>query len=378
MTRSYATTQSRGRLYREADKLPFLSPFAIDRSQVIESTAFRRLEYKTQVFIYNEGDHYRNRLTHSLEAAQISRIIAKALGINEDLAETLALAHDLGHAPFGHAGEEALNSNMEKYGLQFDHNSHAIKLITKLEQRHPQFDGLNLTWETIEGLAKHNGPISSLHPNDPIFLYNQKHNLDLDRYPSLEAQVASIADDIAYNNHDIDDGFRAGLISIDDLEEIGFIGDNIERLKKEFPTSECYKIVHEAIRLVKNKMINDVITQTQINIQKYKIKTDIDIRSIDKKIAEFSPEMENYHQAIKLFLSSKVYKSKSVKIGTNRGQDIIKELFALYIRDPVRLPRNWYDKVKLDEKNLVTHICDFIACMSDKYAIKTYNYFSSM
>lgn len=371
--------QSKGRLHAEVNKLPFLSAFAFDRQQVIESTAFRRLEYKTQVFIYNEGDHYRNRLTHSLEAAQVSRIIATGLEINSDLSETITLAHDLGHAPFGHAGERALDDEMKKYGLRFNHNSHTIKLITSLEQRHPQFDGLNLTWETIEGIAKHNGPIDILDPQDPIYIYNDQHNLDLKRYSSLEAQVAAISDDIAYNNHDIDDGFRAGLLLLKDLEELNQIGEIIKALKLKYSKIENNKILHEALQILKIKMIKDVVEQTKCNILEYNIKTIEDVRSFTRPVVEFSKEMESYHQEIKQFLANRVYKASSVKLNTNKGEEIIKDLFQLYCEDPSKLPKNWSKQFKNSEAdNIHVLVCDFIACMSDKYAIKTHNYFSSM
>jgi len=257
MLASYASNpdNSKGRLHLEKDVLHILSPFEIDRARIIESTAFRRLEYKTQVFVNHEGDHYRNRLTHSLEATEIAKIISKALRISSDLAESLTLAHDLGHAPFGHAGEDALSEAMQEFGADFSHNIHTLTLVTELESRHPQFEGLNLSWEMIDGIEKHNGPIMNKYESPTLLAYAKRYNLELDKFSSLEAQISSLADDIAYNNHDIDDGFRAGLISIEDLKNIDIFGSIIRQVTTEYNNLEDHVLLHEAITRMKNMMI---------------------------------------------------------------------------------------------------------------------------
>ena len=376
MIESFASdpSNSKGRLYQEAPSLSIFSPFEIDRNRIIESTAFRRLEHKTQVFVSNEGDHYRNRLTHSLEAAQIARIVSKALNISTDLAENLTLAHDLGHAPFGHAGEDALNEAMQEYGENFDHNSHTIKLLTNLEKKHPCFDGLNLCWETIEGIAKHNGPL--LNPSKIITAYSQKHDLALTKYSSLESQISSFSDDIAYNNHDIDDGFRAGLLNIEELRNVSILGKFISETEQEYPNLEDSKLLHEAVQRMKNAMIMDLIITTKANIKKFAIETNEDIRSLNKPLASFSPDMDAYHMEIKRFLLLKVYQSPSVCRMTNKGKRIIKELFNLYISDLKCLPNNWQTNIfSMKKSEAAIVVCDFIACMSDRHAIAEYKSF---
>ncbi len=365
---------SRGRLYKEGKALSFLSPFEIDRNRIIESTAFRRLEHKTQVFISNEGDHYRNRLTHSLEAAQISRIISKALKISSDLAENLTLAHDIGHAPFGHAGEEALKEVMKEYGLDFDHNSHAIKLLTEIEKKYPTFDGLNLTWEFLEGIAKHNGPI--LNPSKVILDYSTKHDLHLDKHPSLEAQVSSISDDIAYNNHDIDDGFRAGLLNLDELCTVSIFGDLVKKVMLEYPALEEDKIIHEAVQRIKNMMILDVIANTKLNIKNFAIETEEDIHNLNQPLVSFSSPIETYHKEIKLFLMKKVYSHYVVKRTANKARRMVKNLFCLYMDDLRCLPASWQSNISLiDPKEAAIVVCNFIACMSDRYVTAEYRSF---
>ncbi len=366
-------SKSKGRLCFESDITPIYSAFELDKSRIIESTAFRRLEYKTQVFVNHEGDHYRNRLTHSLEAALIARIISNSLQTSADLAETLTLAHDLGHAPFGHAGEAALNEAMQEFGENFDHNSHTIKILTKLENKFPQFDGLNLSWETIEGIAKHNGPL--LHPSKIIIDYSTRHNLDLKNYPSLEAQVSSSADDIAYNNHDIDDGFRAGLLSIEQLRSVSLFGNLIDQVKFEYPQLEDDQLVHLAVQRMKNMMIMDLIETTKNNIENFSIKTQEDVRLLKNPLVKFSSEMELYHQEIKKFLMSKVYTHYSVSRMANKAKRVIKELFNLYMNDIGCLPTNWRIDKAASDKDKAIIICDFIACMTDRHAISEYRSF---
>jgi dGTPase len=359
---------SKGRLYSESNSL---SPFVIDRMRIIESTAFRRLEHKTQVFISSSGDHYRNRLTHSLEVAQIARIISHSLNISADLAENIALAHDMGHAPFGHAGEDALNESCQEYDLVFDHNAHTIKLLTSLEKRYPQFDGLNLSWETLEGIAKHNGLLLKLHPTNAILIYNQKHDLDLNRYPYLEAQVASLSDDIAYNNHDIDDGFRAGLINLEDLSEVQTLGSFITQVKNEYPKAEDYRLAHEAVQRMRNAMIYDVIENTKNNIRNFSIRTNEDVRNLKIPLVTFSNDMETYHKKIKQFLMNKVYTSSKLNLIREEGKKTIQKLFYIYMNDPKLLPKQWQTSIfSQDKKEIAKIVSDFIACMSDRYAIE--------
>ncbi len=362
----------KNRLFPESNNLLGISPLIVDRLRIIESTAFRRLEHKTQVFVSNKGDHYRNRLTHSLEVAQIARIISNALNLSSDLAENIALAHDIGHAAFGHSGEDALNEEMQEYDLEFDHNAHTIKILTQLEKRHPGFDGLNLSWETLEGIAKHNGPLHNLHPSSAILEYNKKHDLDLTRYSSLEAQIASLSDDIAYNNHDIDDGFRAGLISLDALREISMLGNFITQVESEYKDVTNYRLIHEAVQRMKNAMIIDLIENTKHNIKKFAINTCEDIRNLKAPLAAFSNDMEAYHQEIKKFLYDNVYGSKGLIQVRDKGKKIIKKLFRLYIDNPEYLPDHWQISAPTNKKERAIIICDFIACMSDRYAIETY------
>jgi dGTPase len=378
MLASFASNpdKSKGRLHKEGEELLIRSPFELDRARIIESTAFRRLEYKTQVFVNHEGDHYRNRLTHSLEAAEIARIISKALKISSDLAESLTLAHDLGHAPFGHAGEDALSEVMQERGANFSHNLHTLTLVTELENRHPQFEGLNLTWETIDGIIKHNGPILEKDLCPTLMSYAKTYNLELDKYSCLEAQISSLADDIAYNNHDIDDGFRAGLIAIDELKNIGIFGEILQKVQKEFPRSENHILLHEAILRMKNIMIMDLIENTQKNIQKFSIETNKDVRNLGKPLAYFSERIEEYHKQIKSFLMEKVYTHYTVKRMANRGRRIIKELFYLYMEDFSCLPNELRLKLSTnDQKHSATVIGNYIACMSDRYAIAEYQSF---
>lgn len=364
---------SKGRLHPERLDLSISNAFEIDRSRIIESTAFRRLEYKTQVFINHEGDHFRNRLTHTLEAAEIARIVSKALNVSVDLSEILTLAHDLGHAAFGHAGEDALNEAMQEYGLDFDHNSHTIKLLSELENKYPKFNGLNLSWETLEGIAKHNGPI--LKPSKIILDYSKQYNVDLKSFSSLEAQISSVADDIAYNNHDIDDGFRSGLLSLEDLRSVSLLGKIITQVELEYSGVEKQKILHESIRRIKKMMILDLIRHTEHNIKKHAVETSEDIRSLGLPLAEFSEEMEVYHQEIKKFLMSRVYQHNSIMRTSNKAKRIIKELFHLYMNDVSCLPNSWKIDPAIEKQDAAIIVSDFIACMSDRYAISEYRSF---
>lgn len=358
--------QSRGRLYKE-DESPTRTCYQRDRDRIIHSTAFRRLEYKTQVFVTHEGDHYRTRLTHSLEVSQMARSICRNLGLNEDLGEAIALAHDLGHTPFGHAGEDALNAALGEYG-SFSHNGHAIKLVTQLEQKYAEFDGLNLTWETLEGIAKHNGPLVEKVP-EAIEYFNQQYDLHLHEHASAEAQAAAIADDIAYNNHDLDDGLRAGLFTIDALLELPLIGSKFREVKALYGEVPEARWVHEAIRRVITSMIIDVVGQTRENISNLAIESVEDIRQCGKQIVHFSPEMEANHQALKAFLHENMYRHAMVNQMTGRAQEIVSGLFNRIFLDIKWLPVEWGRHVNpenLPQKSRI--IADYIAGMTDRYA----------
>src|SRR5215813_873081 len=296
--------ESRGRLHPEPEH-SIRSAFQRDRDRIIHSTAFRRLTYKTQVFVYHEGDHYRTRLTHSLEVAQIARTVARALGLDEDLAETVALAHDLGHTPFGHAGEEALNAEMARFG-GFSHNDQTLRILTQLERRYAEFDGLNLTWETLEGTVKHNGPLRRGgvdHPVAPtIAEYDRRHPLELDTFPSVEAQVAALADDIAYNNHDIDDGLRAGLFAVADLAAIPLVGPVFGEMAARYPQIDEPRLIHESIRRVIDQMVGDLIGETRKRLIETKAGSADAVRALATPVVDFSAGMRRNNRALKDFL----------------------------------------------------------------------------
>lgn len=370
----YATSplHSRGRIYPEHEQ-PYRSPFSRDRDRIIHSSAFRRLEYKTQVFVNYEGDHYRTRLTHSLEVAQIARSIAKALNVSEDLAEALALAHDLGHPPFGHAGEDALNEAMKDFG-GFDHNAHAIKILTKLEEKYFAFDGLNLTWETLEGIAKHNGPITNC--TNYIAEFNKVFDLKLNQYSSIEAQISAIADDIAYNNHDIEDGLRANFFDMEALFNIPIIGDIFASTTRNNSDQPRSKIIYEAIRHITNKMVMDIINNTIFNIEKYHIKDAEDVRNLGFSLVHFSAEMSIACQMLKKFLYQNMYHHYKVNKVRNKTKRIIKELFEVYLGDPKSLPTKWQANITGPGTFATAQIVsDFVAGMTDRYAFKEYDEF---
>src|SRR5881398_2912755 len=296
--------RSRGRLFQEPPSKT-RSPFRRDCDRVIHSTAFRRLKHKTQVFVYHEGDHYRTRLTHSLEVAQIARTIARALGLDEDLAEALALAHDLGHTPFGHAGEEALNAEMAPYG-GFSHNDQTLRILTRLEHGYAEFDGLNLTWEALEGTVKHNGPLLGAGIEKPvppsIAEYDRQHPLALDTFPGPEAQVAALSDDIAYNNHDIDDGLRAGLFAVADLKEVPLVGPVFAEVAQAHPGLDDARLIRESIRRMIDHMVRDLVAETRRRIVEHRVKSADEIRDLGQAVAGFSEEMRNHDRALKRFL----------------------------------------------------------------------------
>ncbi len=360
---------TRGRLHAE-DESVTRTPFQRDRDRVVHAVSFRRLKHKTQVFISHEGDHYRTRLTHSLEVAQISRSIARILKLDEDLAECVALAHDLGHPPFGHTGEDVLKECMAAHD-GFDHNAHTLRLLTKLERRHARFDGLNLTWETLEGVVKHNGPLTG--PNarkaEPlpaaIVEYAKTHDLWLDTHAGLEAQVAAIADDIAYNNHDVDDGLRAGLFSFEAARELPLVGEAIHRVEKTFPDAPRDIVIAEAVSDLIGAMIGDVVAETRARLDDLKPKDSDAIRRAGRQIADFSPAMKARLGGLRAFLHENVYRHYKVNRARSQAKRVVRALFDLFIAEPETLPPQW----RAEGARLPRSVCDYIAGMTDRYAM---------
>jgi dGTPase len=360
--------KSKGRIHYEPSSA-LRSPYQRDRDRVIHSTAFRRLKHKTQVFVNTSGDHFRTRITHSLEVAQISRTLAKYFSLNEDLCETLSLSHDLGHTPFGHAGEEVLNECMDLYG-GFDHNIQTIRIVNDLESKYYNFKGLNLSLETIDGLVKHNGPIHDSRKMDLILGINCfKNKIDYKKNASLEAQLASISDDIAYNSHDLEDGLRANLYSIDELKNIPILSALISKHKKFIKSKGTELMIRQLIRDIINEMVNDVIKNTKINIKKNKIRNISDIYDSKFLIVNFTKKMSDFDITIKSFLKDRMYLSKNVIKKTNMGKKIIKFLFFRIKKNPSKFIR----KSIYQKNNFERNICDFIAGMTDRYAINLYN-----
>jgi len=372
----YATLpeRSRGRLHAEPES-DTRTCFQRDRDRIVHSTAFRRLKHKTQVFVAHEGDHYRTRLTHSLEVAQIARSIARQLGLNEDLAEALALAHDLGHTPFGHAGEEALNAAMQPFG-GFDHNAQTLRLLTRLERKYAAFDGLNLSWETLEGVVKHNGPLTGpAAPRakavpEPILDYNAQHDLGLDTFPGPEAQVAALADDIAYNNHDIDDGLRARLFSVADVKQVAFVAVAFREVELLYPEAEEARLIHEAVRRLIDRMVRDLLVETRLRIAAAVPHSVDEIRALGQPIAAFSPGMLEHHRALKAFLFTHMYRHDKVNRMTSRAAEVVRELFERYRAEPALLPSPWSDRARGTPAKQARVIADYIAGMTDRYAIE--------
>lgn len=366
----YAThwRASRGRLYPEAPSAT-RSPFARDRDRIIHSGAFRRLRYKTQVFVAPDGDHFRVRLTHSLEVAQIARSLARALAVDEDLTEALALAHDLGHPPFGHSGEDALERVMAPWG-GFDHNGHALRIVTKLECRHPGFDGLNLTWETLEGLAKHNGPI--FEPGWALAGVHAAWPLDLASHAGLEAQIAAIADDIAYDNHDLDDGIRAGLFDIDEITAaVPFVADCWRAVTARWPgVSARRRLVPELVREQMGRMVSDLLGTTRAGLAG--IDRVEDIRSAGRTIARLSDGLMADVRALKSFLRERMYRAPAVARLRDPSEAVVERLFAALHANPALLPGDWATSCPADEPARARHVGDFVAGMTDRYALKLF------
>jgi dGTPase len=358
--------KTRGRLHPEAEHA-MRSPFQRDRDRIIHSTAFRRLKHKTQVFVYHEGDHYRTRLTHSLEVAQIARTVGRALGLDEDLAEALALAHDLGHTPFGHAGEEALNAEMAAHG-GFSHNDQTFRILTRLEHGYAEFDGLNLSWETLEGIAKHNGPLEAPVPPS-IAEYNSRHDLRLDTYAGPEAQVASLADDVAYNNHDIDDGLRAGLFAIADLADVPLVGPVFHEVAQKYPGLDEPRLIHESIRRMIDRMVRDLVGETRARLADSGVKSADDIRALGRPVAAFSDEMRDNDRALKRFLFERMYRHYRVNRMSHKARRVVHELFQLFIAEPECLPSEWRAAACGDTAATARTVADYLAGMTDRFAL---------
>ena len=368
--------RSRGRLHKEP-KSATRSAFQRDRDRIIHSAAFRRLEYKTQVFVYHEGDYFRTRLTHSLETAQIARSIARVLGLDEDLAEALALAHDLGHTPFGHAGEDALDEAMRPYG-GFDHNAQTLKILTVLEERYAGFDGLNLTWETLEGVAKHNGPLLPLKGGkklpEALTDYVARHDLELDTYPGPEAQVAALSDDIAYNNHDVDDGLRAGLFTVADIMAVPLVGPIFAAVQAAHPGLGESRLIHEVVRDMIGAMVEDLTAESRRRLEEAKPKNVDAVRRLGRPMIAFSAAMHANDVALKRFLYERMYRHYKVNRMASRARRVVRELFALFIAEPECLPTDWRERCD-GPATLKTArmVADYIAGMTDRYAFKEHH-----
>lgn len=367
---------SRGRLFPESESAT-RTPFQRDRDRIIHSTAFRRLKHKTQVFIAHEGDHFRTRLTHTIEVAQIARALARALCCDEDLAEAVALVHDFGHTPFGHVGEDALNEKLARFG-GFDHNAQSLRIVTRLERRYAEFDGLNLTWETLEGLVKHNGPLTDARGEglkatvpQAIRDYCELHDLQLSQHASLEAQCAAIADDIAYDAHDIDDGLRAGLLTLGTLPAAELPRDILAEIDRLYPALDPVRRGHELVRRQITAMVEDVITTARQRLEVLAPQSADDVRGAGETIVRFSPEMAGREKQLKGFLYANLYRHPDV-IRVRRGADrIVRDLFEAYFADPRAMPEGWREGLdRAEDRIKARSAADFLAGMTDTYAIK--------
>lgn len=371
MAASYATDPAnpRGRLYHEQEST-FRSPFQRDRDRIIHASAFRRLKHKTQVFIEHEGDYFRTRLTHSIEVAQVARTVAAALDLNVELTEAVALAHDLGHTPFGHTGEEALNALMQPYG-GFDHNAQALHIVTSLERHYAEWDGLNLTWESLEGIAKHNGPVTGDIPF-ALAAYNARHDLELHTHASAEAQSAALADDIAYNNHDLHDGLRAELFSTDELAELPILRDCFARVDTRYPGLNYYRRRHEALRRFFGILVEDVITVSRRNLTELAPASVHDIRHAGRMMVQFSPALWTDLKVIRRFLFDRMYRAPAVVEMRVVVTQMINDLFPFFMENTDELPRQWRKDVAdaPDKTALARIVADYIAGMTDRFAIQ--------
>ncbi|WP_265519009.1 deoxyguanosinetriphosphate triphosphohydrolase [Nitratireductor luteus] len=367
--------QSRGR-YHDEPESPTRTPFQRDRDRIIHSTAFRRLKHKTQVFIAHEGDHYRTRLTHSIEVAQIARALARALRGDEDLAEAVALVHDFGHTPFGHTGEEALDEKMAPWG-GFDHNAQSLRVVTLMERRYAEFDGLNLSWETLEGLVKHNGPLTDAAGKGlsgpvprPISDYCARHDLELHRYAGLEAQCAAIADDIAYDAHDLDDGLRSGLLTLPMLADVGLPGRILDAVNKRYPGLDPVRTGHELMRRQITLMVEDVIVTSRERLDALAPRSVDDIRDAGRAVVAFSDDMAVQEKELKRFLYANLYRHPDVLEARKAADRTVRELFDAYFADPREMPEGWGEGAGRTEDVRARDVADFLAGMTDTYAIK--------
>jgi dGTPase len=369
---------SRGRLHAEPPS-PTRSPFARDRDRILHSAGFRRLNYKTQVFIYHEGDHYRSRLTHSLEVAQIARSIARTLQVDEDLTEALALAHDLGHPPFGHAGERALDAAMRDAG-GFDHNAQSLRVVTELEKKYARFDGLNLTWETLEGLVKHNGPLTGPHARrrdgnvtavpQPILDYCARQDLELATFASVEAQAAALADDIAYNNHDVDDGYRAGLFGFAELADVPIAGRALAEVHQAYPGIDGPRLLYESIRRLISTMIEDAVAEAGRRLAELAPHGAGDIRHAPIPVVAFSDRMQSDLEQLRGFLFARVYRHERIARIMDEAGGVVRDLFRHYAADQAALPPEWREQAPpAGSLAYARHIADFIAGMTDRFAL---------
>jgi dGTPase len=358
-----------GRLRAEAPSAT-RTDFQRDRDRIVHAHAFRRLQYKTQVFVYHEGDYYRTRLTHSLEVAQIARSMARTLGLNEDLAEALALAHDLGHTPFGHAGERALDEGLwDHCGERFNHNQQTFRILTRLEQRYAAFDGLNLTWETLEGTVKHNGPVAEPWPELTAFC--RDFDLQLATYAGPEAQVAALADDIAYNNHDIDDGLRANLFTVRDLMELPLVGPVFRAVTDAHPGIDEARLIAEAVRNLIDSMVNDLLTETNRRLSRLAPDSADAVRRADGAVVAFSAEMRQNDRALKDFLFERMYRHYKVNRMTAKVGRVVRDLFDLYVARPACLPPEWQAQMNgAGDRGRARLVADYIAGMTDRYALQ--------
>ncbi|MGN6142193.1 MAG: deoxyguanosinetriphosphate triphosphohydrolase [Mesorhizobium sp.] len=368
--------RSRGRLFAEPES-PTRTPFQRDRDRIIHSTAFRRLKHKTQVFVAHEGDHYRTRLTHTIEVAQIARALARALRVDEDLAEAVALVHDFGHTPFGHTGEDALNEKMAAWG-GFDHNAQSLRIVTRLEHRYADFDGLNLTWETLEGLVKHNGPLTDAAgrglagPVPPsIRNYNELHDLELASFASIEAQCAALADDIAYDTHDIDDGLRSGLLRLDMLQELALPGAILKAVRERYPHLDPVRTGHELMRRQITAMVEDVIAEASARLARIAPQTPDAVRAAGEPIVAFSPAMAAKEKELKAFLYGHLYRHPEVMRVRADAEQVVKDLFDAYYADPRAMPEGWREGLdRAEDRIKARSVSDFLAGMTDTYALK--------
>ena len=365
---------SRGRLHPERPSRT-RDCFQRDRDRIVHSGAFRRLQYKTQVFVNHEGDFFRTRLTHSLEVAQIARSLARNLGLNEDLTEALALAHDLGHPPFGHAGEDALEECMRPFG-GFDHNAQSLRVITRLEERYPAFAGLNLTWETLEGVVKHNGPLRGRGGKKKkplpraIAEYVKRHDLELDTFAGAEAQVAALADDIAYNNHDIEDGLRAGLFTVADLRAVPLVGPIFKRVGKRHPRLDPSRLVYEAVRELIGAMVEDMLAETRRRLKAARPRSSAEVRALSAPVAQFSEPMRARIKALKDFLFVHMYRHYKLNRMTSKARRVVRDLFEIFLAEPECLPTDWRRRAgKPDSPATAELVADYIAGMTDRFAL---------